>query len=93
MISDESDVDGLVLRDHVEREDDRAITGLSADLAWQLAGVVISPMVMSVGRDFVLTSKDLREGLTACTGLSEPRTCHHRLVSAAHGVSTTTASN
>ena len=48
VISDESDVDGLVLRDHVERDDDRVITGLSADLAWQLAGVVISPMVMSV---------------------------------------------
>jgi predicted nucleotidyltransferase len=46
--SDESDVDCLVLLDHVERDDDRAITDLSADLTWQLAGVVISPMVMSV---------------------------------------------
>ena len=48
MISDESDVDGLVLRDHVERDDVRAITDLSADLTWQLAGVVISPMAMTV---------------------------------------------
>ncbi len=45
---EESDVDCLVLLDHVEREDDRAITDLSADLIWQLTGVVISPMVMSV---------------------------------------------
>lgn len=44
----DSDVDCLVLLDHVDREDDRAITDLSADLTWQLAGVVISPMVMSV---------------------------------------------
>ena len=46
--NDESDVDCLVLLDHVDRDDDRAITDLSADLTWQLAGVVISPMVMSV---------------------------------------------
>ena len=32
VISDESDVDGLVLRDHVEQDDDRVITDLSADL-------------------------------------------------------------
>ena len=44
----ESDVDCLVLLDHVEREDDRAITDLTADLTWQLSGVVISAMVMSV---------------------------------------------
>jgi len=45
---DEADVDCLVLLDRVDREDDRAITDLSADLIWQIAGVVISPMVMSV---------------------------------------------
>jgi len=30
------------------------------------------------GRDFVLTSEALREDLTACTGVSEPRPYHHR---------------
>jgi len=43
--NDESDVDCLVLLDHVEREDDRAITDLSADLTWQLAGVVIDSLL------------------------------------------------
>ena len=37
-----------MLLDDVERDDDRASTDLSSDLIWQLAGVVISPMVMSV---------------------------------------------
>jgi UTP:GlnB (protein PII) uridylyltransferase len=45
---EESDVDCLVLLDHVERDDDRAITDLSADPIWQMAGVVISPVVMSI---------------------------------------------
>jgi predicted nucleotidyltransferase len=43
----DSDVDCLVLLDHVGPEDDRAITDMAADLTWQLDGVVISPMVMS----------------------------------------------
>jgi predicted nucleotidyltransferase len=44
----ESDVDCLVLLDRVDPADDRAVTDLAADLIWQIAGVVISPMVMSV---------------------------------------------
>jgi predicted nucleotidyltransferase len=44
----ESDVDCLVLLDRVDRTDDRAITDLAADLIWQVGGVVVSPMVMSV---------------------------------------------
>ena len=44
---DESDVDCLVLLDRVDREDDRAITDLSADLTWQIGGAVISPLIMS----------------------------------------------
>lgn len=44
----ESDVDCLVLLDRVDDTDDRAITDLAADLVWQIAGVVVSPMVMSV---------------------------------------------
>jgi predicted nucleotidyltransferase len=44
----DSDVDCLVLLDRVSDEDDRAITNLAADLSWQLAGVVVSPLVMSV---------------------------------------------
>lgn len=47
--TDESDVDVLVLLDSADRRDDIAITNLAADLIWQLDGVVISPMVMSVG--------------------------------------------
>lgn len=46
--TEESDVDCLVLLDRVAREDDRAVTDLAADLIWQLDGVVVSPMVMSV---------------------------------------------
>jgi hypothetical protein len=43
-----SDVDCLVLLDHVEREDDRAVTDLAADLIWQIGGgVVVSPLIMS----------------------------------------------
>ena len=37
----------LVLLDRVDREDDRAITDLAADLIWQMGGVVISPLIMS----------------------------------------------
>jgi predicted nucleotidyltransferase len=44
---EESDVDCLVLLDRVDREDDRAITDLAADLIWQMGGVVISPLIMS----------------------------------------------
>jgi len=43
----DSDVDCLVLLDHVEGADDRAITDLAADLVWQMGGVVISPLTMS----------------------------------------------
>ena len=32
----------------MDRDDDRAITNLAADLIWQLGGVVVSPMTMSV---------------------------------------------
>jgi len=45
----DSDVDCLVLLDRVDREDDRIITNLAADLIWQIGGVVVSPMTMSVG--------------------------------------------
>jgi predicted nucleotidyltransferase len=44
----ESDVDCLVLLDRADRDADRAITDLAADLIWQMGGVVVSPMVMSV---------------------------------------------
>ncbi|MBI3491700.1 MAG: nucleotidyltransferase domain-containing protein [Acidobacteria bacterium] len=44
----DSDVDCLVLLDRVDQDDDRAITNLAADLTWQIAGVVVSPMTMSV---------------------------------------------
>jgi predicted nucleotidyltransferase len=43
----DSDVDCLVLLNHVDRTDDLAITDLAADLVWQMAGVVISPLTMS----------------------------------------------
>ena len=43
----DSDVDCLVLLDHVDRTDDRAITDLAADLVWQIGGVVISPLIVS----------------------------------------------
>jgi len=46
--TEDSDVDCLVLLDRVDQDDDRAITGLAADLTWQIAGVVVSPMTMSV---------------------------------------------
>ena len=42
------DVDCLVLLDRVRPEDDRAITDLAGDLTWQIGGVVVSPLVMSV---------------------------------------------
>ena len=44
----DSDVDCLVLLDRVDRADERAITDLAADLVWQIGGVVISPLTMSV---------------------------------------------
>jgi predicted nucleotidyltransferase len=47
--TEESDVDCLVLLDRVDRDDDRAITNLAADLVWQIGGVVVSPLTMSVG--------------------------------------------
>jgi predicted nucleotidyltransferase len=43
-----SDVDCLVLLDRVEVLDDRTVTDLAADLTWQIGGVVISPLTMSV---------------------------------------------
>lgn len=46
--TEDSDVDCLVLLDPMDRDADRAITDLAADLTWQIAGVVISPMTMSV---------------------------------------------
>jgi hypothetical protein len=36
------------LLDRVDRQDDRAITDLAADLVWQIGGVVVSPLTMSV---------------------------------------------
>jgi len=45
--TEESDVDCLVLLDLADRDADRAITDLAADLTWQIGGVVVSPMVMS----------------------------------------------
>lgn len=45
---EDSDVDCLVLLDRVDQDDDRAITSLAADLTWQMSGVVVSPMTMSV---------------------------------------------
>ena len=47
--TEDSDVDCLVLLDPMDRDADRAITDLAADLTWQIAGVVVSPMTMSVG--------------------------------------------
>ena len=47
---EESDVDCLVLLDRVDLADDRAVTDLSGDLTWQIGGVVISPLIMSVDR-------------------------------------------
>ena len=44
----DSDVDCLILLDRVDRQDDRAITDLAADLVWQISGVVVSPLTMSV---------------------------------------------
>ena len=44
---EDSDVDVLVLLDHVEPDDDRAITDMASDLIWELHGVVIEPLVMS----------------------------------------------
>ncbi len=46
--TEESDVDCLILLDRVDQNDDRAITSLAADLTWQIAGVVVSPLTMSV---------------------------------------------
>ena len=46
--TEDSDVDCLVLLDRVDQDDDRAITNLAADLTWQMGGVVVSPMTMSV---------------------------------------------
>jgi predicted nucleotidyltransferase len=45
--TEDSDVDCLVLLDRADRNDDRAITDLAADLTWQIGGVVVSPIVMS----------------------------------------------
>jgi predicted nucleotidyltransferase len=45
---EDSDVDCLVLLDHVDRNDDRAVTDLTGDLTWQIGGAVISPLVMSL---------------------------------------------
>jgi len=44
---EDSDVDVLVVLDRVDREDDRHVTDLAADLIWELHGVVISPLVVS----------------------------------------------
>jgi len=46
--TEDSDVDCLVLLDSMDRDTDRAITDLAADLTWQIGGVVVSPMAMSV---------------------------------------------
>jgi predicted nucleotidyltransferase len=46
--TEDSDVDCLVLLDRVDQHDDRAIINLAADLTWQIAGVVVSPMIMSI---------------------------------------------
>jgi predicted nucleotidyltransferase len=45
--TEDSDVDCLVLMDTADRDTDRAITDLAADLTWQIGGAVVSPMVMS----------------------------------------------
>ena len=47
---EDSDVDCLVLLDRIAPEDERAITDLTGDLTWQVGGVVISPLIMSVDR-------------------------------------------
>ena len=44
---EESDVDCLILLDHVQPADDRAVTDLTGDLTWQIGGVVVSPLIMS----------------------------------------------
>lgn len=46
--TEDSDVDCLVLLDSIDRDAERAITDLAADLTWQIGGVVVSPMIMSV---------------------------------------------
>jgi predicted nucleotidyltransferase len=46
--TEDSDVDCLVLLDPMDQDADRAITDLAADLTWQMGGVVVSPMTMSV---------------------------------------------
>lgn len=61
--TEESDVDCLVLLDRSDRDDDRAVTDLAADLIWQLDGVVISPMVMSVDEFEAWKAKERRTPL------------------------------
>lgn len=46
--TEDSDVDCLVLLDAIDQDAERAITDLAADLTWQIGGVVVSPMTMSV---------------------------------------------
>jgi uncharacterized protein len=46
--NEESDVDVLVLIEGCSRDDEIFVTNLAADLVWQLHGVVISPLVMSL---------------------------------------------
>lgn len=59
----DSDVDCLVLLDRMEQDDDRAITSLAADLTWQIAGVVVSPMTMSVAEFEAWKSRERRTPL------------------------------
>ena len=60
---EESDVDCLVLLDHVSTEDDRAITDLAGNLTWQVGGAVISPLVMSVERFAAWKARERRAAL------------------------------
>jgi predicted nucleotidyltransferase len=59
----DSDVDCLVLLDRMEQDDDRAITSLAADLIWQIAGVVVSPMTTSVAEFEAWKSRERRTPL------------------------------
>lgn len=59
----DSDVDCLVLLDRVDPTDDRAITDLSADLVWQIGGVVISPLIMSAADFDTWKSRERRTPL------------------------------
>ena len=60
---EDSDVDCLVLLDRVTPEDDRAVTDLAGDLTWQIGGVVISPLIMSLDQFEAWKARERRTAL------------------------------